>query len=212
VSTAVVRASVRAVPRRAVGLLVAAAGVLLAATWPALEHDSAALLVLRGVAVLLATALALAVDETPAPLLEATPTPLAHRVGARVALCAAVLLPAWAAAVGAAVLAGADVPVAMVSLELAALAAVGLGVPMSLRRWWRVSEPAVVTGPVLLGTLLAAAHLPRQLALLPASPLDPAWDPAHQRWAVVLGLASALVVVTLADPATATTRRRPLRG
>jgi hypothetical protein len=203
VSADVLRASARAVPGRAVALHLTAAAALVAVTWRALEHDSAAVLVLRGVAVLLATALALAVDEPAASLLDASPTPLRQRLVARTGLCCAVLLPAWLIAVGAATLAGADVPVQAMSLELAALAAVGLAVPASLRRWWQVSEPGLVTGPVLLGALLAAAHLPRELVLLAGSPVDPAWGVAHQRWALVLVVAVALLVRAVADPATA---------
>jgi hypothetical protein len=203
VNVEVVRASVRTVARRAVGLHLTAAAVLVAVTWPALDHDGAAVLVLRGVAVLLAAALALAVDEPAAQLLDATPTPLVQRLVARAGLCCAVLVPGWLLTIGVATRAGADVPVAALTLELAALTAVGLAVPASLRRWWQVSEPGLVTGPVLFGALLGAAHLPPTLALLPGSPADPVWDAAHQRWALVLIAAGLLLARAVADPATA---------
>lgn len=202
----VVRASVHALPRRAVALPVLAAAALVAGSWQALDHDSAAVLVLRGVAVLLATALAWTVDEPPAQLLDATPTPLRHRLAARLALCGALVVPAWLVAMATATSAGADVPVTMLTLELATLAVLGLTVPMALRRWWQNSEPALVTGPVLLGALLAAAHLPRSLVLLPGSPADPAWAAAHGRWALVLLVSAALLARALTDPATARVR------
>jgi fluoroquinolone transport system permease protein len=94
------------------------------------------------------------------------------------------------------------------TLELGTLVAAGLAVPLALRRWWRVCEPAVVVGPLLLGGLVAAAHLPRRLVLLPATPLDPSWDAAHLRWSVLLLAALALLVAALADPATARVARR----
>lgn len=202
-SADVLRASVRAVPSRAIALHLAAAAVLLAATWRGLDDDGTAVLVLRGVAVLLATALALAVDEPAAALLDATPTSLGQRLAARLALCCSLLVPAWLLAVGAAVSAGADVPVGTLSLELAALTAVGLAVPAALRRWWQVSEPGLVTGPVLLGALLAVAHLPRELLLLPGHPADPAWAAAHWRWGGILVVSACLLARAVTDPATA---------
>jgi hypothetical protein len=205
---AVVRASVRAVPARGVALQVGAAVVLLAATWPGLDDDATAVMVLRGVAVLLAAALALAVDEPAAALLDATPTPMVGRLAARLALCAVLVLPSWAAAVAIASLRGADVPLVAMTLELGALVVLGLAVPLALRRWWRVSEPALVVGPLLLSALLGAAHLPQRLALLPVTPLDPSWEAAHLRWSLVLIAALALLVVGLADPATARTTGR----
>ena len=206
----VVRASVRAVPARGVTLQVTAALVLLVATWTGLDDDATAVMVLRGVAVLLAAALALAVDEPAAALLDATPTPMVERLAARLAVCAVVVVPSWAAAVAVTSLRGADVPVVAMTLELGALVALGLAVPLALRRWWRVSEPALVVGPLLLGALLAAAHLPQRLVLLPVTPLDPSWEAAHLRWSLLLAAALALLVVALADPATArtTSRRR----
>jgi hypothetical protein len=204
------RASCAALPRRPVVLHLAAALLLLAVASSALESDDGGLLVLRGVAVLLATALALAVDEPSAQLLDATPTPLLQRLAARTAICATLVLPAWLLALAAATTAGADVPVAAVTLELAALVALGLAVPLCLRRWWGAPEPAVVVGPVLLGALLGAAHLPPRFALL-TSAADPSWDAAHLRWAAVLVLAGALVAAASGDPATASWPRRRRR-
>jgi hypothetical protein len=107
---AVVRASVRAVPTGGVALHVAAAVALLAATWTGLDDDGTAVMVLRGVAILLAGALALAVDEPAAALLDATPTPMVERLAARLGLCAVLVLPIWAAAVAVASCGGATCP------------------------------------------------------------------------------------------------------
>ena len=202
------RASLRALPRRAVALHLTAALALVVVTWNGLDDDGVAVMALRGVAVLLAAALALAVDEATAPLLDATPTPMAQRAAARLFLCAAVVLPMWGLALAVATLRGTDVPLAALTVELAALAALAVAVPMALRRWWRWSEPAVVSGPLLLGALLAAGHLPQALVLLPASALDPTWNAAHLRWALVLAAALILLRLGLADPSTARTPRR----
>jgi len=198
----------RAVPVGDVALHVAAATALLAATWTGLDDDGTAVLVLRGVAVLLAAALALAVDEAEASLLDASPTPMSARLAARLAPCAVLVLPVWVTALAVAHLRGADVPPGALTLELAGLVGMALAVPLALRRWWRVSEPAVVVGPLLLGAMVAAAHLPRRLVLLPATPLDPSWDAAHLRWPVLLLAALALLVAASADPATARVARR----
>jgi fluoroquinolone transport system permease protein len=205
---AVLRASVCAVPARAVALHVTAAVALVVATWGGLDDEGTAVAVLRGVAVLLAAALAFTVDEPAAALLDATPTPMVQRLAARLALCAVLVLPAWGVALAVASLRGPDVPLVALTLELGALGALGLAVPLALRRWWRLPEPALVAGPLLLGALLGAAHLPRRLVLLPATPLDPAWDAAHLRWSVLLLAALGLLVNGLADPATARVARR----
>ena len=204
----VVRASRGAVPARGVALQVSAALVLLVATWNGLDDDATAVMVLRGIAVLLAAALALAVDEPAAALLDATPTPMVERLAARLTLCAVLVLPSWGAALALTSLRGADVPLLAMTLELGALVALALAVPLALRRWWRVTEPALVVGPLLLGALLGAAHLPQRLALLPVTPFDPSWEAAHLRWSLLLVAALALLVVGLADPATARTTGR----
>lgn len=198
----------RALPTRPVALHVAAALTLVAAAWGGLDDPSVAVLVLRGVAVLLAAALALAVDEPSAALLDASPTPMADRVAARLTLCALVVLPCWAVALTAPATRGTDVPVTDLTLELVALSALGLAAATALRRWWRISEPALVAGPLLLGVLLAADQLPAALTLLPHTPLDPAWAGAHARWLVLLLAAGVLLRTTLADPSTARTARR----
>lgn len=204
--TALLHASARALPGRALGVHLAAAVLLVAVTWTGLDDDRAAVAVLRGVAVLLAAALALAVDEAGAALLDAAPTPLRRRLTARLVLCATVAAPLWAAALGLAAWRGATVPVAGLTLELAALAALALAATAALRRWWGAEESALVAGPLLLGTLLATSQLPPAARLLVSTPLDPAWAAAHLRWALLLVVALGALAAALADPATAARR------
>lgn len=203
-----VQAAARALPRRALSLHLAAAAALPAAAWAGLDDDRTAVAVLRGVAVLLAAALALAVDEAGAALLDASPTPLRQRLAARLLVCAAAATPLWAAALAAAAARGATVPVGALTVELAALVAVGLVAPAALRRWARVAQPALVTGPLLLAGLLGAAHLPAGAALLVSTPLDPAWADAHLRWSLLLLGALAGLALAARDPATARTSHR----
>lgn len=196
----------RTLPGRAVGLHVAAAVVLLAATASSLEHDTAAVMVLRGLAVVLAATLALAVDEPAVELLDATATTFGRRVATRLRLLVPVAALLWGVALVLVARRGGTVPQAALTLELLALVAVGLALPSALRRWRRTAEPALITGPVLLGLLLAAAYMPRRLTLLPMSAADPAWGDAHLRWALLLVVAVVALTAALADPATARTR------
>ena len=206
--TPLLHASARVLPRRVLALHLAGAVALLGATWSGLDDSRTALAVLRGLAVLLAASLALSVDEAAARLLDASPTALRRRLGARLAVCAAGVVPLWAGALALAEWRGAAVPAPALTLELAALCALGLAVPAALRRWKGVPEPAIVTGPLLLGTVLLASQLPRSVRLLVSTPLDPAWQAAHLRWALLLAVSAALLTVALADPATAGRPRR----
>lgn len=209
-AAALLETSARALPRRPVALHVAAAVALLGATLSGLDEEGTALLVLRGVALLLAAALALAADEPSAILLDATPTSLARRLAARLAVLVVLLLAVWGLSLGAVTARGSDVPVAALTLELSGLAALALAVTAVLRRWWQVAEPAVVTGPVLFAALVAAYHLPRRFGLLEGQPWGPPWEAAHLRWTALLIAALSMLVLALADPATARVRQ-PLR-
>jgi hypothetical protein len=86
------RLEVRALPLRAVALLLGGALALLAVTAPGLDDPGTASSVLQGLAVLLAAAAALAVDEPAAELLDATPTGLGRRTGRRLGVLALVLV------------------------------------------------------------------------------------------------------------------------
>lgn len=207
----VLRACARSLPHRAVGLHLLAVTTLLALTGSALDDPHVAVLVLRGVAVLLAMALALGVDEPSALLLDATPTGLAQRLAGRLALLAAALAPFWVLALATVAAQGADVPVAALTLELAALSALALAVGLTLRRWWQLAEPAALVAPVLFGALLAAYRLPRRLALLEVQLWGPPWVAAHLRWTALLVAALSLLLVAAQDPATARVRAPRMR-
>ena len=188
----------RAVSRRAVGLPVAGALVLVLATSPVLDTWADA--VLRACALLLAVAAAAAVDEPDARLLDASPTSFARRVLLRLAVVAVVVVPAavavlaWTAGWGGSVS-------GQIGLELAVLVLAAVAVAAALRRWTTVAEPAVLVGPVLLLGLLLVRYT---AALLPS----PGWSTTTSWW-VLLGLSAGLWGVALRDPATASQRRLP---
>lgn len=202
------RLDLRSLPLRSIGLQLGAAVVLVAVTLRALDDVGAATQVLQGVALLLAATLALAVDEPGAELLDATPTPFARRVGRRLLALAVPAVALWCLALTVVALRGADVPALPLSLQASALLTIALAVPAALRRWRRVWEPGLVSGPVLIGFLLAVDQLPRSLALVPLQSGGPTWTAVHLRWAVVLLVGLALLRVGLADPATAVRHRR----
>lgn len=209
-AAALLESSARALPRRAVSLHVAAALALLATTASALDDEGTAVLVLRGVALLLAAALALAVDEPSAVLLDATPTSLARRLAARLGVLGLLLLAVWGLALALATARGSEVPMAALTLELGGLATLGLATAAVLRRWWQVFEPAVVIGPVLFAVLVVVYHLPRRFGLIEGQLWGPPWEAAHLRWTAVLVASLSLLILGLADPATARATR-PLR-
>lgn len=194
------QAAWRSLPRRGLAVHVGGAVALVAVTTPLVHDQSSGVLALRVVALLLATAGAFAADEASALLLDAVPTTLGQRVAARWVACAAVVLPVWVAALAVVASRGGRPPLAALTLELAALALVALAVPMALRRWWRVAEPAVIAGPLLLTALIAAAQLPEHLALLAPAVDAPSWRDAHVRWAAIAALFAALLLRAIHEP------------
>ena len=134
----------------------------------------------------------------------------------RRALRMALLLPAtaawWVAVVWRvrAVYPGMSLPVAALTLEAAALLAVTVALGAAGSRLAPERRGGVVAAPALLTVASAAALLPAQVALY-AQPGSAAWDGAHRRWALLLGLALAAFALASRDPAH---RRLPswLRG
>lgn len=197
----------RALKRPPLLLGVAATAVLVGST-TTLHDDGYALPVLRGAAILLASALVVVLDDPAADLLAASPTPLARRWAAR--LLAGVALPvvSWALAllwVGAR---SDGLPWLALSVEAAALAGLAVAVAAGLHRWRDVREPGAVCAPVVFGAVLAANLLPDRWTMLPHDPAAAGWAASHVRWAVLLAGAVVVVGAAAMDPA----RRRPVRG
>ncbi|MEX2291298.1 MAG: twin-arginine translocation signal domain-containing protein [Mycobacteriales bacterium] len=195
------RWSWRALSRRSLLGGCAAAAALGVAASGSLDDPFGAVLVLRGAAVLLACAVAFAVDDPSYDVLAASPTPLRRRVLARVGLAGAVAAGIWCGLLLLAAAVGGDVPAAALSLEAAALASLAAAGAVVLQTWRGIAEPGLLMAPAVAGAVLAANLLPARWALLAPAPGAPGWEAAHQRWTAVLCLAVLLAAVGTRDRA-----------
>src|SRR5262249_32164335 len=91
-------------------------------------------------------------------------------------------------------------PVAALTLEAAAVLAVAVALAAAGARLTPERRGGVVAAPALLALACAAFLLPARVALYPP-PGRAAWDAAHRRWAVLLGLALAAFATACRDPA-----------
>jgi hypothetical protein len=152
-------------------------------------------------------------DDPSEPTTEAVAGSLLLRRALRVAL----LLPAsaawWAAALWRvrAVHPGAPLPVAALTLEAGALLAVTVALAAAGARLAPERRGGVVAAPALLAVTGAAILLPARVGLY-APPGNPGWDGAHQRWAMLLGLALAAFAAASRDPAHGRVRSYRHRG
>ncbi len=190
-----------ALPRPSVLGGCAAAGLLGVAAWRALDEPTGALMVLRGTAVLLACAVAFAVDDPAGDVLAASPTPLRRRFGMRILLAGALALAVWCALLLLAQAAGGQPPAAALSLEALTLTAVGLAAGLAFQTWRGIGSPGILAAPAVAGAVLASFALPAKWALLAPGPGLPGWQEAHQRWAAVLVVAVAVGVLATRDRA-----------
>ena len=197
-------ATARAVRRPAVMIGPVLGLVLVGASSSALDRSGTSAAVLRGVALLLAASVVVALDDAAAEVLAASPTSLARRVLARVGAVLGICALVWTAAVAWVAVHG-TVAVWGLTLELLATVAVGVAAARVVATRGR-PEPAALVVPALVLALLGAAQLPARWAMLVAPGATSAWVDAHLRWTGVLSLALAVVVVSLRDPAQ---RRRP---
>jgi fluoroquinolone transport system permease protein len=184
------------------------AGWLLAAgalVWKAddVASPAGAATLLRVVAVVLATGVVALVDDAAANVLASAPVALAWRSGVRFAAAAAAVAVPWSVAL---LWVRPGHLAAGLTLECAALTAVALAVAGGVARWSDTREPSVAAGPAVLGAVAFGALLPSRWAMF-ATP-GSGWVAAHARWAVVLGVAVAVLLVTVRDPAAGRVRQR----
>lgn len=196
-----VRWSWRALSRRSLLGGCAAAAALGVAGSGSLDDPSGTLMVLRGVAVLLACAVAFAVDDPSYDVLAASPTSLRRRVLTRVGLATAVAGGIWGGLLLLAESVGGDVPAAALTVEAAALASFAAAAAVALQTWRGTPEPGLLVAPAVAGAVLAANLLPARWALLAPAPGAPGWEAAHQRWAAVLCLALLVAAAGTRDRA-----------
>jgi hypothetical protein len=187
------------------------AGWLMAAavlTWKAgdVRDAGGAVILLRVVAVLLATSVVALADDAAANQLAAVPVQLAWRYGARCGLAVLAVAIPWA---GALLWVRPGDLAAALSLECAALTTFALAVAGSVARWSGARDASVAAGPAVFAAAILASVLPSNWALY-AAPGD-GWAATHLRWASVLAGALALLVPTVRDPAQRHRSRDPRR-
>ena len=202
-------------PRRRVLRELAAAGVLPQVTrwhpvlagwllgaavlgWKADDvHDTAGgVTLLRIVAVLLVTSVVGLVDDDAANVLAPVPVPLSWRYSVRFGLAAAAVAAPWAAAL---LWIRPGQLAAALTLECAAMTAFGLAVASGIARWSDARDAGLAAGPAVLGAAILAVLLPPRWAMFATPGGD--WRDAHLRWVAVLGVAMAVLALTLRDPA-----------
>lgn len=179
----------------------ALAAMLLAWQFDDLGEPGSGILVLRGVAALLALGAVFLLDDAAAGVLASSPTSLAWRRSSRLVAGALLVGVPWAGALVVASGQTAVLPLRALSLEFAALLVVALGVAAALARWADADEPGLLAAPVVVGVILGLLRLPERWALVVGP--GPAWDPAHQRWALLLGAAAIIALHCTRDPASA---------
>jgi hypothetical protein len=124
------------------------------------------------------------------------PVPLAWRYGVRFSLSTAAVAAPWAVAL---LWVRPPYLAAALTLECAAMTAFALAVASGIARWSDARDASVAAGPAALGAAVFAVFLPPRWAMF-ATPGD-GWRDAHLRWTAVLGLALAVLLLTLRDPA-----------
>lgn len=158
-----------------------------------LDTPATAVWTVRAVTLVLTAGALPAFDDPSGPQVAAAPLPQSWRVAPRILFALAfVSVPVVALA------ALAQLPIGSLALEAGALLALAAGTCLMLARRG-ILEPST---PVAVGLLLAPAALfllPQWAALL--VPPGPLWDPAHERWAILLGAGVLLVALALRDPA-----------
>lgn len=175
-----------------------AAGLLV---WVDYRDGSGLLWPLRGCAALLALGAAYTLDDSAAAVTAAAPTSLAVRRGTRLAVVVGAVGIAWAALASyAAVLSGDPLPLAALTLELAALLALVLA--------FAAAVGGTAAGPAVVGVLVLSTRLPQRWSLLDGVPGDVSWSAAHRRWVVLLVAAVAVLLVATRDPAARPLLRR----
>lgn len=176
-----------------------AAAVATVGCYPLMDGPEG-LQVLRAVGVLLACALLAAVDDPTGEVLAASPYPRAVRVGSRLAVGAALVVPLWLLAAGMLRWRQPEFPVGHVALEAVALGLAGVAIALGLRVWRDLHRPSQPATLGLLAVVAASESLGRWYALGADQAWGPPWAAAHLRWVAVAMVGAAVAIAALRDP------------
>lgn len=158
------------------------------------NHQDAVLWLVRGSAILLAVGATYVIDDAAESLTSSSPTRLGIRRAVPVAVVLIALAVVWASLLGyAASFSPEDVPMVDLTVELAALFALGLA--------FAAMFGAVGAGPGVVMAVIVAQRLPARWSLYAGAPGDADWSSAHQRWVVLIVVAVAALVWASRDPA-----------
>lgn len=193
------RASWFAVRRPPLLVPVAAAVVLVVATVH-VQAEGYAVLVLRGVGVLLACGWLSSVDDPIGEVAAASPYPRPVRTWSRVVAGLLPLLPVWAGAAMVAQWRLPGTPVVGIGLEALALGAAGLAIAAGLRAWTGHLAPSHLAVVGLLGLAIGTQALPRGWAMVSTQLWGPPWEAAQLRWAALLLLSVGVLALAVRDP------------
>ena len=173
-----------------------------------LSSSDEVLLRLRLVGLVLASLLALTWEDRTAPLVASTPLGLPSVQRTRLLLLLSAAAAAWGTTLFAASQRTPEVGGWWATLEVGALAAVITAILGGLARGRPGENLAAYPMPLLICLLLIASRLPARWSLF-ASPDSPAWQDAHQRWALVVLLGLLALAYVARDPASRPLLRRP---
>jgi hypothetical protein len=213
--TVVVAALVRVYPRllRWQPIVGAAAMIVAVFVWryDAVKSPTSAVWLLRLVGLALVAGSVFLLDDASSGITSSSPTPQRLRAGLRLLLMSGVVGVGMLLAI---IVIDQRVPVAGwwggVELEVATMTCVGATFSLTLQRWRGIAEPGQFAGVAVVAGLLVANMVGVRWPLL--TPPGPEWGAAHQRWAVLMLLAGAAVIVNLRDPAAPGWRSALRRG
>ncbi|WP_433200346.1 hypothetical protein ACQP00_28605 [Dactylosporangium sp. CS-047395] len=191
------------------GLLVVAVPVVLGVDLGPDDHAN----LMRLAAVCAAVGLAFVFDDPARPTTVVVPVPGWLPTAIR-AMAGAVTFAAWWA-VAVAITRDPQLPVGGVTLEVATIGVLALFAAAAVGRWMDRGVGGPVAAPVSLAAALAVAVVPvRPAMFVPATSAAATWARVHDRWAVLLVVVAAGLLVSVVAPgwrSRVVTVRDPLR-
>lgn len=172
----------------------------------ALDEPGPALLLVRAAGVIAVLGAGFVLDDEAAGTLESSPSTLAWRRCLRILSAVVLVAVPWTFTLWRLDTHGTRLPVAGLTLEVAALLAVALATAAAVAARTGTTDPGVATTPAVFVLVLGAFQLPPTLSLYGGP--GGGWGDAHARWAVLLAAAALVLLWLSRDPAA----RRPLRA